>query len=105
MPPILHVLADLGPDGPARQLAALLPRLEEAGWASHVAVLREPGFEAPRFCVPTEELPDRHGFDPRGWLAVRCLVRELRPTVVHAWGSRALSVVDPVTRWLAGPPV
>jgi glycosyltransferase involved in cell wall biosynthesis len=105
MRPILHVLVDPGPDGPARQVGALLPGLAAAGWDNHVALRCEPGRKMPTFAATAHELHAASGLDPRVWLSVRRLIRGLRPAVVHAWGAGATSLVDPVTRWLAGPPL
>ena len=99
---ILHVVPDLGPNGPARQLSLFAPALTANNWQSHVAVMRtgevfEPALRAAG--IPVHDLGATHRLDARPWLSLKRLIAELRPDVVHARRRSAFRLVGLVQWW------
>jgi glycosyltransferase involved in cell wall biosynthesis len=93
---VLFVIPSLGYSGAARQLMLLAAGLPRDSFRVCVAVL---GAETPWAAslrgegVEVEVLGWRRPFDMRPFLALRRLVRSLRPNVVHVWGMTALRAV------------
>jgi glycosyltransferase involved in cell wall biosynthesis len=90
---VLHVTPGLDYSGPARQLTLLARHLPRDRFAVRVCVLgrSSPWAEALRAAgVPVDVLGWTRTVDARPLLALRRLVREVRPDVVHAWGRPAL---------------
>jgi glycosyltransferase involved in cell wall biosynthesis len=90
---VLFVIPSLGPGGAAKQLTLLAPGLPRDRFQGHVCALGQAG----PFAVPLEEaglavttLGWARRFDLRPVLALRHLVREFDPDVIHAWGTPAL---------------
>jgi glycosyltransferase involved in cell wall biosynthesis len=98
MPPrtVLFVSRSLEYGGAARQLMLLAGGLARQSWRVRVAVL---GLESPwvealrRDGVEVEVLGWRRPFDVWPFVALRRLVRSMRPDVVHVWGATALRAV------------
>jgi glycosyltransferase involved in cell wall biosynthesis len=90
---ILFVIPDLAYSGSARQLMLLAQGLHQRSFAVTVAVLgsSSPWSEALQAAgVAVQVLHGRRSLDLRAILALRRLVRSLRPDVVHVWKAAAL---------------
>jgi glycosyltransferase involved in cell wall biosynthesis len=93
---LLFVIASLEYSGAARQLMLLAAGLPRESFRVRVAVL---GVESPWVAslrgegVEVEVLGWRRPFDVRPFVALRRLVRSLRPDVVHVWGTTAFRTV------------
>lgn len=93
---ILSVIPSLDYSGLARRLSLLAAHLPRDRFRPHVAVL---GFPSP-WCaalratgVSVQELGWQRSFDVRPLLALRQLIHELQPDVLHVWGAAALRAV------------
>jgi glycosyltransferase involved in cell wall biosynthesis len=90
---ILFLIPSLAYGGAARRLTLLAPQLPRDGFTVRVAAL---GPDAPWAKslrgqgVAVDVLGWRRPFDVRPFLALRGLVRDFQPDVVHAWGRSAL---------------
>jgi glycosyltransferase involved in cell wall biosynthesis len=88
---VLHVMTRMSTGGTERQLVGMLRAAHGRLWDAHLVVLH-PGFplaeEAAEF-MPVTELRAGPGWDPRRPRALRRLVRDLQPDVVHPslWGA------------------
>jgi glycosyltransferase involved in cell wall biosynthesis len=93
MQSVLCVISDLDYGGAARQLTLLAAHLPREDFAVRVCVL---GREAPwiemlrKAGVAVDVLGWQRSFDVLPLLALRRLLRSMRPAVVHAWGAAAL---------------
>lgn len=88
---VLHVMARMATAGTERQLIGMLRAAHERHWDAHLCVLY-PGYplaaEVAEF-MPVTQLPYTHAADPRRFAALRRLVDDLDPDVVHPslWGA------------------
>jgi glycosyltransferase involved in cell wall biosynthesis len=99
---ILFLTADLEYRGPVTQLTLLARRLPRDRFLPRVCTLGDsgPAAEPLRSAgVPVEALGWRRPFDVNPALALRRLLREFRPDVIHAWGLTPARAV-----WLASRP-
>jgi glycosyltransferase involved in cell wall biosynthesis len=93
---VLFVIASLEYSGAARQLSLLAAGLPRDSFRVRVAVL---GTEAPWAAalrgegVEVEVLGWRRPFDVLPFVALRRLIRSMRPQVLHVWGATALRAV------------
>jgi glycosyltransferase involved in cell wall biosynthesis len=93
---VLFVIASLEYSGAARQLSLLAANLPRESFRVCVAVL---GTETPWVAslrgagVEVEVLGWRRPFDALPFVALRRLVRSMRPDLLHAWGTTALRAV------------
>ena len=93
---ILFVISSLEYSGAARQLCLLAAGLPRDSFRVRVAVL---GTETPWVAslrgegVEVEVLGWRRPFDVLPFVALRRLVRSMRPDVLHVWGATALRAV------------
>jgi len=93
---VLFVIANLEYSGAARQLSLLAANLPRESFRVRVAVL---GTETPWVAslrgqgVDVEVLGWRRPFDVLPFMALRRLVRSMRPDVLHVWGTTALRAV------------
>jgi glycosyltransferase involved in cell wall biosynthesis len=90
---VLFVIPSLGPGGAAKQLTLLATGLPRDRFQGHVCALGQTG----PFAALLQEaglgvttLGWARRLDLRPVLALRRLVREFDPDVIHAWGTRAL---------------
>jgi glycosyltransferase involved in cell wall biosynthesis len=93
---VLFVIASLEYSGAARQLSLLAAGLPRESFQVRVAVLgtETPWVESLRGeGVEVEVLGWRRPFDVLPFLALRRLIRSMRPDVLHAWGASALRAV------------
>ncbi len=94
---VLFVIANLEYCGAARQLSLLAANLPRESFRARVAVL---GTETPWVAalrgqgVDIEVLGWRRPFDVLPFMALRRLVRSMRPDVLHVWGTTALRAVN-----------
>ncbi len=90
---VLFVIPGLEYSGAARQLMLLAAGLPRESFRVHVAVLGRatPWADSLRAAgVAVELLGWRRPFDVLPFLALRRLLRSIRPDVVHVWGATAL---------------
>ncbi len=93
---VLFVIANLEYSGSARQLSLLTAHLPSKSFRVRVAVL---GTETPWAAslrgqgVDVEVLGWRRPFDVLPFVALRRLVKSMRPDVLHVWGPTALRAV------------
>jgi glycosyltransferase involved in cell wall biosynthesis len=93
---VLFVIASLEYNGAARQLSLLAANLPRESFQVRVVVL---GTETPWAAslrgegVVVEVLGWRRPFDVLPFVALRRLVRSIRPNVLHVWGTTALRAV------------
>src|SRR5689334_1195915 len=96
MQTILSVMPSLEYSGAARQLCLLATGLPRDSFRVRVAVL---GTETPWVAslrgegVEVEVLNWRRPFDVLPFVALRRLVRSMRPHVLHVWGRTAMRTV------------
>ena len=93
---LLFVISRLEYSGAARQLMLLTSGLPRESFRVRVAVLgmESPWSEALRAAgVEIEMLGRKRPFDVLPFLALRRLLRSMRPDVVHVWGATALRAV------------
>src|SRR5262245_19586253 len=93
MPKVLFVIPSLQPGGAAKQLTLLAAGLPRDQVQGHVCALGRTG----PFAAPLQEaglavtvLGWVRRLDLRPVLALRRLMREFDPDVIHAWGTSAL---------------
>jgi glycosyltransferase involved in cell wall biosynthesis len=107
---VLHVIDKLSVDGsnihgPARQLSYRIPHYDPSRLQARVCNLRHEDRAAAllRDCgVPVTSL-GRGKFDPRTLLDLRNMVREWRPTILHAHGYASWDFARLVSRWTGVP--
>jgi glycosyltransferase involved in cell wall biosynthesis len=93
---VLFIIANLDYSGAARQLSLLAANLPRESFRVRVAVL---GAETPWAAslrgqgVDVEVLGWRRPFDVLPFVALRRLVKSMRPDVLHVWGATALRTV------------
>ncbi|HEY7327358.1 MAG TPA: glycosyltransferase [Gemmataceae bacterium] len=93
---VLFVITNLEYSGAARQLSLLAASLPRESFQVRVAVL---GIQAPwaellrSERVEVEVLDWRRPFDVLPFVALRRLIRSMRPDVLHVWGATALRAV------------
>jgi glycosyltransferase involved in cell wall biosynthesis len=99
---VLFVIASLEYSGAARQLCLLSAALPRESFRVHVAVL---GTETPWATslrsegVEVEVLGWRRPFDVLPFVALRRLIRSMRPDVLHVWGAPALRATVLTGSW------
>jgi glycosyltransferase involved in cell wall biosynthesis len=82
---ILHLIAQLSGGGAERQLSYLAPEMVRAGHEVHVAYLRD-GPEIIAFPgVILHQLKVSGNHDPKLFLKILQLIRNINPDVVHSW--------------------
>ena len=86
---VLHVITDLDSGGAEMQLCALCALLKGAGYDQKVVVLKAEGLLSPRIralgvdCIHLDLATGR--LDLGGGRALRTIVQEYQPVVVHTW--------------------
>jgi glycosyltransferase involved in cell wall biosynthesis len=88
MPSILHLIPTLEGGGAERQLAMLALEQATRGWDVHIALRRSNGvyMELLRNSrVEIHQLGDLRSINPRLFLCISALIRELKPNVVQTW--------------------
>jgi glycosyltransferase involved in cell wall biosynthesis len=96
VPDVLHVIPRLAYGGLARQLCLLVVNLPRDRFGIRVCALGTPApWDEPLRAagVPVDDLGWKRPFDVRPLFALRRLLREGRPEVVHVWGPLALAAV------------
>jgi glycosyltransferase involved in cell wall biosynthesis len=86
---VLHIITDLDSGGAEMQLCGLCALLKSAGYDQKVVVLKAEGLLSPRIralgidCIHLNLRAGR--FDLGGVRALRPIMQEYRPAVIHAW--------------------
>ena len=102
---ILHCIPGMGGGGAERQLTYLAHTLREKGSDVHVALTTGgPNLDRLRSSgAQIHTLTGRGNHDPRLFLRLRGLVRNLRPAIVHTWLTQ-MDILGGVAAWEAGVP-
>ncbi len=87
---ILHLATDLGPTATGRRLSLLVPALTRRGIEQTVVVLNPHAV----FSLSHSPLPVRPLLDIAGWRKLKRVVANYHPTLIHAWGRRAASLLN-----------
>lgn len=90
---VFHLATDLGPTATGKRLSLLVPALAKQGIVQALGVIDT------RIHFPVEPytpLPLRPFVDVAGWRRIRRSIDSFQPDIVHAWGRRAVEVLNVV---------
>jgi glycosyltransferase involved in cell wall biosynthesis len=98
---ILHIVQSLDMGGQERMILHLSRALIERGHEVHVATLSPGGALRSQFeGIPVVEIVRRPGFDPRAWMSIVSLIRQLRPDAVHTHNPSPMFLGVPAAKIL-----